>query len=286
MTRPKTWVVLDAHNLAYRALHDPRNGEVKIEDVHDLVLEALLADIVFFQERYTTDHVVVTFDHGKCKRHDMVKNYKKHDTEPDGYEKARKDEVRACLKLLRTKYLHEVGYRNVLSQEGYEADDVMASVVLHSIGKEDTAVLVSSDKDLYQLLSDRVSIWTPHQRKEVTLQSFWRQYAIAPKAWPLVKAVAGCVSDNVKGVYGVGEPSALRWVRGDETLHKRYWDLIEAGRDVWQANLGVVGLPLPGTERFVLVPDRVTRRSWEAFCTKHGLDRAATLRPVGHTVPF
>jgi DNA polymerase I len=107
--------------------------------------------------------------------------------------------------------LPKMGFSNVFEEEGYESDDIIASLVTG--GKLGRTVVISSDKDLYQLLdwSSLCNCRGAAYSKEM----FVREYGIDPCRWKDVKAIAGCSTDNVKGVDRVGEKTAIRYLKGE-----------------------------------------------------------------------
>ena len=103
--------------------------------------------------------------------------------------------------------LPEMGFANVFEEKGYESDDIIASLV---VGSDERTVVISSDKDLYQLLNwcnicdIKGSVYTKNM--------FIREYKINPSGWKRVKSIAGCNTDNIKGVKGVGEKTAIKYL--------------------------------------------------------------------------
>jgi len=102
----------------------------------------------------------------------------------------------------------------LLVLEGAEADDGIASLAKR-FGQSMPVVIVGSDKDLRQCVSDNVVLWDPggKQDKIVTLAGFSEEYGIAPEAWPDLQALVGDTSDNIPGVAGIGPKSAMALIR-------------------------------------------------------------------------
>jgi DNA polymerase I len=107
--------------------------------------------------------------------------------------------------------LPKMGFSNVFEEEGYESDDIIASLVTG--GKLGRTVVISSDKDLYQLL-DWCSLCNA-RGAVYSKEMFIREYGIEPSKWKDAKALAGCSTDNVKGADRVGEKTAIRYLKGE-----------------------------------------------------------------------
>ncbi|MBQ0009630.1 MAG: flap endonuclease [Ruminococcus sp.] len=98
--------------------------------------------------------------------------------------------------------------------ENWEADDVIASYAL-SIGGEDTAVILSQDKDYLQLVSDRVRVFCYRGKQSVLYdeKTVTEKFGIAPRFFSDFKALAGDASDNVRGLPGIGPKTACELIR-------------------------------------------------------------------------
>jgi len=269
-TRP--WLIVDVSNLAYRNFH--AIGRLSYGGQATEVIYGVLRDVVGLCDLHQTNRVVFCFDGGYDKRTDIYYGYKANRrqavSERSDEDKAARREMRRQVYLLRARYLPQIGFGNVLFQEGYEADDLIASVCLHSLDG-DSAIIVSSDSDLYQLLSPGVFIWNPSSRKAINKEWFTETYRVAPVQWADVKALAGCRSDNIPGIWGVGDITAARYLAGNlKTAHKAHRDIAE-NNDLWERNLRLTRLPFPGTDRFDLVVDEIKTHSWDGFVNSLGM---------------
>jgi len=108
----------------------------------------------------------------------------------------------------------------VLAEEGAEADDTIASLVKRMLAEEDELRIriVSKDKDLQQLLADRVSLFDIHTDQELTLERLKREKQITPEQVVDVLALAGDSVDNIVGVKGVGEKTAVKLIAEFESI--------------------------------------------------------------------
>ncbi len=185
-------------------------------------------------------------------------------------EKEAYSELRTQINLLRTKHLPELGYRNVFAAEGYEADDVIASVCKH-LPEGERAVIVSTDKDMYQLLSSQVTIWNPVRKCILTVAWLKQTYLCTPKQWIEVKAIAGCGTDEVEGIKGVGDKTAVKYLNGLLAPHLKTFQDIEANLDLIQRNRKLVKLPYPGTPIFEVREDELDPAKWTEFADSLGM---------------
>ena len=261
----KTWILLDVNYLAHRAFYS--TGNLRTGSDATGVLYGVFREIFTQQSEHASRDIVFCFDYGKGKRYELLPTYKstrklKYATLTPS-ELELREEFETQLNKIREYYLPRLGYQNVLFAEGYEADDVIASLIINTIPETEDAIIVSSDQDLYQLLRPNVTHWNPTQKKSVSLASFSAEWGINPDQWPTVKALAGCSTDDVIGIDGVGEITAAKYLRGEMKpggiVHNR---LIEQANQTIKQNIPLVRLPFAGCPVFELKPDEVTNDRW------------------------
>ena len=88
--------------------------------------------------------------------------------------------------------------------EDVEADDIIAYLVQNKRLRDWQKIIISSDKDFYQLCDDKTIIYRPTQKEVLNKYSVIEQFGIHPNNFALARAIAGDPSDNLKGVQGVG----------------------------------------------------------------------------------
>ncbi|MDR1313523.1 MAG: DNA polymerase I [Deltaproteobacteria bacterium] len=113
-------------------------------------------------------------------------------------------------------------------ESGFEADDVIASYARRFAAEGADVVVLSADKDFYQLLSERVSMYDPSPDKlsALTLESFREKYeGLEPPQFLECQALMGDNSDNIPGVAGIGEKTALKLVRDFGNLDRLYAEM-------------------------------------------------------------
>jgi len=119
-----------------------------------------------------------------------------------------------------------IGYNNIFSTKGLEADDIIGRICKTYANCE--IVIVTTDQDMYQCLSDTICILNPRNMQYFTKAKFIKKYGIIPKMWKRVKALSGCSSDGVKGVPGVGEATALKYIKGTLPSHHKTFKKIRS----------------------------------------------------------
>jgi len=239
------------------------------------VVFGFLKAIDTLKERFATERLAFCFEGKDLKRKEIFKDYKLRRTtktrtpeEQEAYEGM----VRQ-IAALRTKHLPEIGYRNIFTYPGFESDDIMAALTDDLEDENDQAVLVTGDHDLYQCLRPNVSVYSPHQLRLVTDRSFRTEYGISPSKWALVKALAGCNSDNVPGIRGVGEATALRFVQRELPKDCKIYQLImsEESKALVRRNRSLVQLPFAGCPTPKLVSDKVSGAGFMKVCKTLGM---------------
>ena len=98
----------------------------------------------------------------------------------------------------------------ILEIPGFEADDLIATIATRL---DHPVVIVGGDKDLLPLVSEKVILWDPMKDEIIDLQTIKERYGIEPAKLLEVRALAGDTSDNIPGVPGIGEKTALKLVK-------------------------------------------------------------------------
>ena len=202
-------VILDGYSLMYRAFHalqTPMNAPdgTPTNAVHGFVM--MLLKVI---EDEHPDSMAVAFDmHAPTFR---AKLY-------DGYKATRKpmpDELRAQDPVIR-ELIGQMGIP-ILEKEGFEADDILGTVSLRCEQTGDEALLVTGDRDSFQLSGPRTTILYTKKgitdTVRVTPEYIRETYGIEPVQLIDVKSLMGDASDNIPGVPGVGEKTALKLVQ-------------------------------------------------------------------------
>jgi DNA polymerase-1 len=171
---------------------------------------------------HNTDYIVFALDSkGKTFRSDIYADYKANrDSPPED-----------LLKQLpiAIDWISEMGFAN-LAKEGYEADDIIATLAKY--GKEQglNVRIVSHDKDLYQMIENgHVVMYDSVKGKEITEKECFEKFGVYPKDFINFQSIVGDASDNVPGVKGIGKVGASKLINKYFTLENIYADIENCG---------------------------------------------------------
>jgi DNA polymerase I len=125
----------------------------------------------------------------------------------------------------------------VLAREGFEADDLIASVVAVFKKTGQPIVLVSGDKDLLQLVDDQVAFWDPMNDRVMDKAAVETKYHVGPEHLVDLFALVGDTADNIPGVPGVGLKTAEKLINQFGSLEELYARLAEISKPKLSENL-------------------------------------------------
>jgi 5'-3' exonuclease len=252
-------------------------GELSFGEVSTGMLYGFLRDMTALQDLFRTKDLLFCFDDSASVRSTVYPQYKTKRKEtfaalpPD--EKAKQAEFYKQINMLRDHYLPELGYNNVFHSPGFEGDDIIAKLC-EWLPETDEKIIVTADADLFQCLQHgSTTCYNPRSRITVTFQSFVAAWGIEPDQWPDVKAIAGCASDDIEGVKGIGEVTAAKYLRSEiKTTSKAWYKLTtKAAKRLWRDNLKLVRLPYPGTPLFKPTSDTLSAEAFDKLLKKHGI---------------
>ena len=159
------------------------------------------------------DHIAVVFDHsGRSFRNQIYDQYKAHRPEPPA-------DLRPQFKLVRDATAAFGVCR--IEAENYEADDLIATYAREAQEAGAVVTIVSSDKDMMQLVGERVSMLDPIKNRPIGEAEVRERFGVGPDKVIEVQALCGDSVDNVPGVPGIGVKTAAELINtyGDlETL--------------------------------------------------------------------
>ncbi len=155
----------------------------------------------------------------------------------DGYKAGRKgmpDEL--AMQLQPVKDLLRAMGVTVIECEGYEADDILGTLSSECDKKGFECIIATGDRDSFQLITDRVTVNLASNKEDIlyTPAKIMEVYGVTPLQMIDVKALMGDSSDNIPGVQGIGEKTALSLIQKYESIDKIYEniDTIEVTKSV------------------------------------------------------
>lgn len=279
----KPLLIIDTNYLCHRAFH--AMGKLEYGEVGTGAVFGVLRDIVILQDLFKTDRCVFAFDCGyPTHRHKLLPTYKssrqaRHEAAPEAEQEARIGFNKQVIKL-RKDYLPMAGFRNVFMVPGFEADDIVASVAA-GVASSDEGIIVATDQDLWQCMRPNVWCWNPHKKEGYTYHKFLKEWGVIPRKWPDIKALAGCSTDDVPGVKGVGEKTAAKWLRGELSPTTKAFESLRAARQLYNQNIRLVRLPYNNCPKFEIQPDEVTEEKWQALADRLGMQSIRDNVPYG-----
>jgi len=171
---------------------------------------------------HNTDYIVFALDSkGPTFRNEIYADYKANRDSPP------EDLIKQLP--VAIDWISEMGFAN-LAKEGYEADDIIATLAKY--GKEQglQVRIVSHDKDLYQMIENgHVVMYDSVKRKEITEKECFEKFGVYPKDFINFQAIVGDASDNVPGVKGIGKVGASKLINKYFTLENIYADIENTG---------------------------------------------------------
>lgn len=240
-------LVIDCNYLCYRSLYTMAG--LTHEEKQVGVIFGFIKQILKLSSQFQTSKFVFCWDSKQSYRKLIYPEYKA------GRHKDLTDEQQMDLEMafgqfdeLRENFLPYMGFKNIFHQIGYEADDLIAHVVMRH---PDDTLIVSADNDLFQLLLDNrfcpVKMWNfKVVNSEARFTADW--FGLKPVDWIKVKSLAGCSSDNIAGIDGVGELTAAKYVAEILQGKKRQIieDWIDNSKDQMDLNYRLIALPFVG----------------------------------------
>lgn len=174
------------------------------------------------QKDYKTDYIIFALDSKKGNfRNEIYPEYKANRPAPP-------EDLIAQLSIA-IGWIEKMGFKT-LTKEGYEADDVIATVMQFAKEQGIIGKMVSSDKDLYQLLYDeKIFLYDWVKRKSIDESGCVEKFGVLPKYFTNFQALIGDSSDNVPGVPGIGPKTASKLINEFKTLEAIYENIAKAG---------------------------------------------------------
>ena len=195
--------------MAFRAFYAlPPDNFVTATGQHTNAVYGFVSMLARLLETEQPTHVAVAFD---VSRHSFrTEEYPEY----KGTRDATPEEFKGQVELIR-EVLDAMGIVS-LSREGFEADDILATLAYRAGNDGATVLVVSGDRDSFQTVTDNVTVLYPGtgpgDLRRMTPQAVEEKYGVPPHRYPEIAAIVGETSDNLPGVPGVGPKTAAQWI--------------------------------------------------------------------------
>lgn len=215
-------VVIDGNSILNRAFYGIMGSKMLMtaDGTYTNAVYGFLAIMFKMMEEINPNYMVVAFDvKAPTKRHEMYKDYK-------GTRKGMPDELASQMPIIK-EVLKAMNIK-VIEMAGYEADDILGTLSRYGESKGLEVRLLTGDRDSFQLATDKTTIMLPRTKGGKTETEFFDRdkiletYGVEPLQMIEVKGLMGDSSDNIPGVPGIGEKTALTLIKTYGTIDELY----------------------------------------------------------------
>lgn len=205
-----TLLLIDGHSLAFRAFYALSPDSFRAPDgQHTNAVHGFISMLLTILQVHKPSHLAVAFDLSRNSfRTDEYPEYKgtRGDTPPEF--NGQTEVLQECLAAMNIK---------TLTRENFEADDIIASLADQAAADGFRVLVVSGDRDTFQLISEDVTILYPVKGVLNLVQmddaAVLEKYGIHARQYPDLAALVGETSDNLPGIPGVGPKTAAKWLQ-------------------------------------------------------------------------
>ncbi len=229
-------VVIDGNSILNRAFYGIMGSKMlqTADGTYTNAVYGFLAILFKLLEEENPDYLAVAFDvKHPTKRHEMYKDYK-------GTRKGMPDELAVQMPIIKN-VLTAMNIK-IIELAGYEADDILGTLAKSGEKQGIDVKLLTGDRDSFQLASEHTTIMIPRTKSGKTETEYFDKnkirevYGLDPKQLIEVKGLMGDTSDNIPGVPGVGEKTAISLIKEFGSIDNIYTKL-ENGEQVAKGKL-------------------------------------------------
>lgn len=214
----KKIVLIDGNNLMFRSYYATAYAGNLMKNSKGFITNALygftnMMNKIIHEEEFS--YILVAFDKGKTFRHDTYSLYKAGRIETPADLKNQFPKAKEMLDAMGIKWYET---------DGYEADDIIGTLSKMATDNDYETLIVSSDRDLLQLINDKVTVKLLKTKDYImmTRDAFVSEYNLEPIKIIDLKGLQGDKSDNIPGVKGIGEKTALKLLQDYGSLENIY----------------------------------------------------------------
>ena len=255
------FVLIDGNSIMNRAFYGIMGSKMLTtkDGKYTNAVYGFLAILFKLIEEVKPNYMAVAFDlKAPTARHKMYEGYKAN---RKGMPEELAEQMPVIKQVLRAMKI------DIIEKEGYEADDILGTLSRYGEKQGLEVTILSGDRDTFQLATDNISIRIPHTKAGKTETDIYNRdkikevYGLEPKQLIEVKGLQGDTSDNIPGVPGIGEKTALKLIQEYGTIENIYKSLedgtsnlkgkqkenIENNKDLAELSktLGTINLEVP-----------------------------------------
>ena len=218
----KKIVLIDGNSIMNRAFYGIMGSKMLMtkEGTYTNAIYGFLAILFKILEDINPEYLVVAFDlKAPTQRHKLYEGYK---ATRKGMPNELAEQMPIIKEILRAMNI------DIIEKEGYEADDILGTLSRYGEKNDLEVTILSGDRDTFQLATDKVTIRIPRTKagktetEEYNREKIIETYGIEPKQLIEVKGLQGDTSDNIPGVPGIGEKTALSLIKEYNSIEKLY----------------------------------------------------------------
>ena len=218
----KKLVLIDGNSILNRAFYGIMGSKMLMTEdgTYTNAVYGFLAILFKILDDINPEYVAVAFDlKAPTKRHELYKEYK-------ATRKGMPEELASQLPII--KEILQAMNITIIEKEGYEADDILGTLGKYGEKQELEVVILTGDRDSFQLVSNHITVRIPRTKmgktetEEYTKEKILEEYGLEPKKLIEVKGLMGDTSDNIPGVPGIGEKTALELIKKYNSIDELY----------------------------------------------------------------
>lgn len=215
-------VLIDGNSIINRAFYGIMNNKMLMTDdgMYTNAIYGFLSILFKITDDIKPEYIVIAFDlKAPTFRHKMYDGYKAN---RKGMPNELAEQMPVLKEILRAMNI------KIIEQEGYEADDILGTLAKWGQERELDVTILTGDRDSFQLIDENIKVRIPHtsqgktETEDYTVEKINEKYGINPKSLIEVKGLAGDTSDNIPGIPGVGEKTALNLVKQYKNIEGIY----------------------------------------------------------------
>lgn len=232
MEKRKLILAIDFNNVVFASYYGQKLFNSKGNNIN--AIKGFFFKLKTLKENFCPDYIVFASDLSRERtfRRKLYKKYKAQRKPTD-------EDVIFQMKYI-TQLVSLLGYQ-ILNNDLYEADDILGMISKYAVDNNMDTIIISSDRDLYQLINDNTFILSPRNNDIIDTAYLVEKYKLMPDQWIDLKILQGDNSDNIPGIPGIGEITALRLMQQYDSIDGIYshindhkpniQNLLEKGKD-------------------------------------------------------